>query len=103
MRSLLIALMLAAAPALVSAAPRDCPPGLHPATTAEMFFGRNEGQGLAVTDDDWRAFVDEEVSPRFPAGLTVSDVYGHWRDADGFVREPSKALFIVLAGGRDDR
>ena len=79
------------------AAPRACPAGLHHATTAELYFGRAvEGAG-DVTDADWHDFVDREVTPRFPDGLSVSDVYGQWRDPKGqLVREASKAVFIVL-------
>ena len=96
-----IALALVATPAF--AAPRACPTGLHPATTAELFFGRN-GQDVGVTDAAWRDFLDNEVSTRFSDGLSVSDVYGQWRDTHGqFVREPSKAVFLVLKGSPDDR
>lgn len=43
---------------------------------------------FAIADDDpasaeeaeqaWRAFLDREVSPRFPDGLSVFDAYGQW-------------------------
>jgi hypothetical protein len=80
-----------------AAEPRACPAGLHHATTAELYFGRAvEGAG-DVSDADWRDFVDREVTPRFPDGLSVGDVYGQWRDPKGaLVREASKAVFIVL-------
>ncbi len=82
-----------------------CPVGLHPATTAELFFGRDVGPDFAVTDADWRQFVDQEISPRFRDGLTVADVFGEWHGKTGFVREPTKALFVVLSGapGEQDR
>src|SRR5215472_9140395 len=101
MKTLLIA--LAGASLLVggaSAAPRRCPPGLRQAATAELFFGRDVAGAPEVSEADWRQFVDEEVTPRFPDGLSVADVYGQWRSPKGdFVREDSKALFLVLAGG----
>ncbi|MFI4975825.1 MAG: DUF3574 domain-containing protein [Caulobacterales bacterium] len=107
----MIALVLAAGAQAASAAPASatnpaphvCPAGLHPATTAELFFGRSDGQELAVSDDDWATFVSEEVTPRFPDGLTVSDVYGQWHGDKGFVREPSKALFVVITHDYDDQ
>ena len=95
---------LAAAAALcagaASAAPvRACPEGLKAASAAQLFFGRSMGEMGEVSDADWRAFVDAEVSPRFPDGLSISDVYGQWKSPAGdFVREDTKALFIVLAG-----
>ena len=74
-----------------------CPGGLTPATTAELFFGRNIGDRFGVSDEDWKRFLDEEVTPRFPEGLSVFDVAGQWRGADGvIVREPSKALLLIL-------
>ncbi|MBP7704132.1 MAG: DUF3574 domain-containing protein [Caulobacter sp.] len=86
-----------------TAAPR-CPAGLEPRVTAELYFGRNIGPSLGVTDADWTRFVDEEVTPRFPAGLSVADVAGQWRGEDGaIVREPSKALMIVLSGDPGER
>lgn len=81
-----------------------CPQGLRPANTAQLFFGRSMGDGGEVSDADWRSFVDAEVSPRFPDGLSISDVYGQWKSPAGdFVREDSKALFIVLAGKPGER
>jgi hypothetical protein len=80
-----------------------CPSGLRPAATAELFFGRDIGDAPGVSDEDWRGFVDTEISPRFPSGLSVNDVYGQWRAPDGkFVREPSKAVLLVLAGTRGE-
>lgn len=80
-----------------------CPPGQSRATTAELVFGRNVGDRLAVSDDEWRRFIDEVVTPRFPDGLSVIDVQGQWRASNGqVVREPSKVLYLVLDGGPDD-
>lgn len=76
-----------------------CPPGLAPKTTVDLYFGRNIGSSLGVSDADWARFVDEEITPRFPNGLSVSDIAGQWRGADGLtVREPSKGVMILLSG-----
>jgi len=41
------------------------------------------------------AFLQEEVTPRFPDGLTVLTAYGQWRDRSGEIsREPSRVLAI---------
>ena len=105
MRRILLAVVIAAAFAAeaAAAAPR-CPAGLRPATPAEVFFGQDIAGGGEVSDADWRGFLSAEVSPRFPDGLTVADVYGQWRGPKGsFVREPSKALFVVLGHRGDDQ
>jgi hypothetical protein len=76
-----------------------CPAGLEPKTTADLYFGRNIGASPGVSDPDWAKFVDEEITPRFPNGLSVGDVAGQWKGADGaIVREPSKAVMLVLSG-----
>ncbi len=91
------------APVARATAPMLCPTGQSRAETVEMVFGRNEGDRLAVNDDDWRRFIDEEVTPRFPDGLSVMDVQGQWRAPGGMlVREPSKIVYLVLDGGPDD-
>ena len=105
MRRLLPLLALSAAVFATAAAakPPACPGGLHRAMTAELYFGRAIDDTGEVTDADWRDFIDTQVTPRFPDGLSVNDVYGQWRDPKGqFVRENSKALFLVLAGTPDE-
>ncbi len=68
---------------------------------SELFFGlapwEAEGLGLAAAEGTWRAFLDEEVTPRFPDGFTVLDGYGQWRaDArSGIERSRSRVLVIV--------
>ena len=32
-----------------------------------------------VTESGWRDFLDKEVTPRFPDGLSVFDCYGQWQ------------------------
>ena len=101
-----LALLIAATACIVGfAAPASaCPEGLREASTAQLFFGRSIAFTGEVSEGDWRAFLDTEVSPRFPEGLSVSDVYGQWKSPAGdFVREDSKALFIVLAGRPDEQ
>ena len=88
---------------VAQAAPMHCPTGQSRADMVELVFGRNEGERLAVNEDDWRRFIDEEVTPRFPDGLSVMDVQGQWRAPGGMlVREPSKIVYLVLDGGPDD-
>ena len=71
---------------------------------AELLFGRNIGDRLGVSETQWARFVDREISPRFPDGLTVLDAKGAWRDTarNTIVHEPSKVVEIVLPGKPDD-
>lgn len=65
---------------------------------AELMFGRKIGDRVSVSQSAWARFLDSEVSPRFPGGLTVVDAAGQWHDAvrNRVVREPSKVVTIVL-------
>lgn len=42
-----------------------------------------------VCEEQWRDFLDKEVTPRFPDGLSVIDIYGQWHGAadSGTLRE----------------
>jgi hypothetical protein len=75
----------------------------HPAHTAgwvdtKLYFGLGPADApeKGVSDAAWRDFLDKEVTPRFPAGLSVLDVYGQWQGkgqkAPGRIR--SKMLII---------
>jgi hypothetical protein len=76
-----------------------------PQQVAELMFGRKIGDRIGVSDSAWARFVDREITPRFPDGLTVIDARGQWRDPDRnrIVREPSKLVQIVLPGNEEDQ
>jgi hypothetical protein len=81
-----------------------CAPGLQRMTQAQLFFGRNVAGRDMVSDDEWRRFLDEEVSPRYPAGFSVADIDGQYRNAGGtLVRERSKQLLINGPGGDETK
>jgi hypothetical protein len=82
----------------------ECQAGLKPQAVAELLFGRNIGDKLGVSEARFARFVDREISPRFPDGLTILDAKGEWRDANRgvTVHEPSKMVEIVLPGKADD-
>lgn len=109
--SAVLSLLLLTGPAAAQLAPA---PALSPAVSptvceayaagamieAQLFFGRNIGNELGVSDREWTDFLDREVTPRFPNGLTVVDASGHWRDIQTghLVREPSKILTLLADG-----
>jgi hypothetical protein len=70
-----------------------------------LYFGRNIGTELGVSDMAWSEFVSEEISPRFPDGLTIGDAEGQWRDRETgvVIREPSKELIVFLDDEASDR
>jgi len=79
--------------------PAACPPGMQQATVAEAYFGRSaQGRG-EITEEEWRAFLADTVTPAFPDGLTALDGAGQWRNAEGrILQERSKVLVLILPG-----
>ncbi len=72
---------------------------------AEVLFGRNIGDRIGVSEAAFARFVDDEVTPRFPDGLTLLDAKGQYRDGRRrvLVREPGKVLLIALNDDADGR
>ena len=79
-----------------------------PYVETQLFFGteRPDG-GPAVTDRQFMAFVDKEVTPDFPDGLTVQSGRGQWRDTNGRIEKERSyeliLLYPVTAAGASDR
>jgi len=73
---------------------------------SELYFAVGDEDGTGIIDDaQWRAFLDGEVTPRFPDGLTVLDGYGQWRfQQDGrLVRQRCKVLVVLHEDGAKRR
>jgi Protein of unknown function (DUF3574) len=96
---LLLALALASS---AGAQLLDCRGGQRPTEVAQLLFGRNIGNRLGVSESAWARFVDREIVPRFPDGLTVFDATGRYRVANRVAREPSKIVEIALPGTPED-
>ena len=71
---------------------------------SELYFGVGEETGAGdrpqaqpISEERWRAFLDKEVTARFPDGLTVFDAYGQWlfRGAAQPNRLKTKVLVIL--------
>ena len=68
-----------------------CSAGLSSMTEVQLFFGGS------LAAEQWRAFVDQEVTPRFPDGFTIFETQGQWRNRDGAIsKETGHELLIVL-------
>lgn len=68
----------------------------------ELYFGTERPDGSPVTDAEWAGFLDEEVTPRFPDGLTVLTGNGQWRNSKGVITKESSAVLIILYVPSDD-
>ncbi len=63
----------------------------------DLFFGRNIPGGGQVSEEQFQAFVDNVITPLFPAGLTIFDADGQFQDSTGMIVEvPSKTVTLLL-------
>jgi hypothetical protein len=61
-----------------------------------LYCGLSIPGGGEVTEEEWRAFVKDEVTSRFPDGLSLWRAEGQWRGGDGvIVREPVLVIEIM--------
>ncbi len=70
--------------------------GSEPFTRTELFFGTARPDGSEVTEEEFDAFIDEEITPRFPAGLTLLTGYGQFQSDGGEIIEEDSFLLILL-------
>jgi hypothetical protein len=95
------ALLTAAAPtayaALADTAAAPTPVRGESYTETRLLFGteRPDG-GPAVTDRQFTGFVDKEVTPGFPDGLTIRTGRGQWRDASGRIEKERSYELTLL-------
>jgi hypothetical protein len=61
----------------------------------ELFFGTAKKDGV-VTEEEFRGFVDSEVTPRFPDGLTLLKGDGQFRGEDGITIKEQSFVLILL-------
>ena len=79
-----------------------CRAGSQPMHRLELVFGLSRQGRADVTEAEWAAFLDREVTPRFPDGLTVLAGNGQWRNASGVaVREPARLLLVWVTPTAD--
>jgi hypothetical protein len=64
-----------------------------------LYFGRNRPTGGVVSDGEWQRFLDEVVTPRFPAGLTIVAGDGQWRGQNGTLEHEQAEIVTLLHGG----
>jgi hypothetical protein len=82
----------------VSAQRRPVDPQCGPATAqvrTTLYFGLSKQKG-SVSELEWQTFLRDEVTARFPNGLTTWEADGQWRASDGTIgHERSKVLLLV--------
>jgi hypothetical protein len=66
-----------------------------PMCRVELLFGTKRKGQPAITEDEWQSFVDTEVTPRFPDGLTVLTGYGQFRNRSGLIARDHIKLLLI--------
>jgi len=90
----------------------SCGPWLIPACTdtrnpvgtqqwirTELYFGLSKSGGV-VTEAEWQDFLDREITPNFPDGLTLADVHGQWKNSAGTIVKEKTKMVIILHPNR---
>jgi len=90
------------APAAAAAPTLSGDPG-HPGQTSgwvdtRLYFGLGpaEHPEQGISEVRWREFLDREVTPRFPHGLSVTDVYGQWLTKGQSVPERLRSKVLII-------
>jgi hypothetical protein len=64
-----------------------------------LYFGRNRPEGGTVAEVDWKNFLNQVLTPRFPAGLTVVNATGQWKGESGVVEQEQSHVVTVYHAG----
>ena len=80
-----------------SAVPDVSSAGSHAMLRTELYFG-------AIDVKAWESFLADEVTPRFPDGLSWYDVNGQWRGPSGQPEKlPSRIVILIHADNPANR
>lgn len=75
----------------------------HPGHTegwvdTKLYFGLGPADHpeQGISEARWREFLDREVTPRFPDGLSVVDVYGQWQGKHEAAPERLRSKCLII-------
>ena len=90
-------------PASTALAPTLQGDAAHPPQTSnwvdtKLYFGLGPADHpeQGVSEAQWRDFLDKEVTPRFPDGLSVVDVYGQWQGKNETAPERLRSKLLII-------
>jgi hypothetical protein len=66
-----------------------------PFVRTELFFGTAKPEGT-VTETEFQFFIDAEITPRFPDGLTVLKGAGQFRSGNGMLIKEDSYVIVLL-------
>ena len=63
----------------------------------EMYFGTTNKETQApYSNEEWLQFLADEVTPRFPDGLTVLTGLGQWRESESAEIEQERSNVLII-------
>ncbi len=62
----------------------------------ELYFGTSRPDGTIVTDDKFKRFLDQNVTQRFPDGLTLLSGQGQFKNSNGMIIQEKTKVLILL-------
>jgi hypothetical protein len=68
----------------------------EPFVRTELFFGSERPDKGEVSAEEFKQFLDEEVTPRFPDGLTLLTGFGQFREASGETVQETSFVLVLL-------
>jgi hypothetical protein len=75
----------------------------HPGQTqgwvdTRLYFGLGPADHpeQGISEARWRDFLDREVTPRFPNGLSVAEVYGQWQGKTQSAPERLRSKVLII-------
>jgi hypothetical protein len=83
----------------------DCGTASSAQIKTTLYFGMNAIPTGVITELEWQVYLRDEVTRRFPAGLTVWDANGQWKSPNSgrIDQERSKVLLLVHPDSADAR
>jgi Protein of unknown function (DUF3574) len=67
-----------------------------PFARTDLFFGLSRPDGKPIRNREFNRFIDKEVTPRFPDGLTVLEADGQFKDSTGTIIEEESRVLVLL-------
>jgi hypothetical protein len=97
--SMLLAVAMLVAACAGTAPNSSCMAGEQHSVMETVYFGTNVPGGGKVSAEEWRAFRDDVITPRFPDGLTSFKAEGQWRNKQGEIESESTYVLQVVHPG----
>ncbi len=101
--STILPLLALLQPALLGGCSAAADDPAHPARArgwveTRMYFGLGPADrpSRGIDEAGWRGFLDREVTPRFPDGLSVVAAYGQWQGPREAVPERLRSRILVI-------